>query len=62
MNDEPKWYRVCVHGESLTIKGYDTALKEVLRSMKVRPAWRVRLLDMQTYEYVWDSANLKEVS
>jgi hypothetical protein len=61
MSDKPKWYRVCVHGESVTIKGYDAALKEALRSMKVRPAWRVQILDMQTYEYVWDSAEQQEV-
>jgi len=51
----PKWYRVCVHGESVTIKGYDVALHEAQRVIKNYPDRRVRIYDMQSGEYCWDS-------
>jgi hypothetical protein len=53
------YYRVCVNGESVTLAGWDKAMAEVQRVVALGRGWRVRILDMQTYEYVWDSTQEK---
>lgn len=52
------YYRVCVNGESVTIKGFDKAMAEARRVVALGRGWQVRILDMQIGEYCWDSAQI----
>lgn len=59
METRELYYRVCVHGESVTIKGLDKAMAEAQRVLAKGRGWRVRIYDMQSGEYCWDSAQEK---